>query len=191
MQLFKRTLFIVLIAVFSTTGAVLYFFSGEKEIKITQNALPLEANLSDATSIKKAKEGPSLLGLEEGRTLLGPEVTLGQKSAQQTLGNEEKPKQTIQVWLAAGETRVSLDVPEGSTAYDLMKIAQAKGLISFDGREFAGLGFFVEEINGARQDFTKNMTWIYYLNGDKAKVGISNTIIKQNDIIEWKYERME
>lgn len=98
---------------------------------------------------------------------------------------------TIQARIRVGEQTVSVDVPEGNTVYDGMKAAQEQNLIEFRGRKFSGLGFFVQEINGVQQDFSKNMVWIYYLNGNKAKVGISNTIIKPNDVIEWKYEKME
>lgn len=75
-----------------------------------------------------------------------------------------------------------------STVYDVMDKLQSQGKFSFKTKEFAGLGYFVEEINGVKQDTKAGKYWIYYINGESAKVGISNYILKPNDIIEWKYE---
>lgn len=80
-------------------------------------------------------------------------------------------------------------VPEGSTVFDLMIKADSQyDDFSFKGREFSGLGFFVEQINGLAQDKEKGFYWIYYVNGKKAPVGISQYKLKNNDIITWKYE---
>jgi hypothetical protein len=81
-------------------------------------------------------------------------------------------------------------VPEGSSVFDLMTAATKQfNNFSFRGREFPGLGFFVEEINGLSQDKKAGMYWIYYINGQKAQVGISQYKLKENDVITWKYEK--
>ena len=80
--------------------------------------------------------------------------------------------------------------PEGSTAYDLMVAAASKqDDFSFQGQNFPGIGFFVEEINGLAQDKKSGMYWIYYINGQTAQVGVSQYKLKNNDIITWKYEK--
>lgn len=75
-----------------------------------------------------------------------------------------------------------------TTVYDLMNQLEAKNKISFSGKEYAGMGFFVDEINGVKNDNLAGKYWIYYINGESAQVGISNYVIKPNDLIEWKYE---
>ena len=79
-------------------------------------------------------------------------------------------------------------VPEGATALEFMKLLQDSRGFSFRGRQFPGLGFLVEEINGLTQNPKEGMYWIYYINGETASVGVSQYILQPNDIIEWKYE---
>jgi hypothetical protein len=65
---------------------------------------------------------------------------------------------------------------------------QSAQSFTFSGKEYPSLGFFVEEINGTKNDLANEKYWIYYINGKPAQIGISNYKIKQNDLIEWKYE---
>ncbi|MBI2459208.1 MAG: DUF4430 domain-containing protein [Parcubacteria group bacterium] len=78
-------------------------------------------------------------------------------------------------------------VKPGSSVYDLMNELKIDNKINFSGRDYSGLGFFVEEINGVKNN-PSGENWVYYINGQPAPVGISNYKLKNNDIIEWKYE---
>lgn len=79
-------------------------------------------------------------------------------------------------------------ITENSNVYDLMNILRDVGIVSFTTKEFGGnLGLFVEQINGIKNG-TDNKFWIYYINGEEAKTGISNYTLNNNDVIEWKYE---
>lgn len=69
-----------------------------------------------------------------------------------------------------------------------MQIIRKDYPFTFSGKEYSGLGFFVEEINGVKNNTQEGRYWIYYINGKKAQVGISSYILKPNDIIMWKYE---
>lgn len=80
-------------------------------------------------------------------------------------------------------------VSEGTTALELMKFLQDSRGFSFKGKQFPGLGFFVEEINGLVQNPKERTYWIYYINGETASVGASQYIVQPNDIIEWRYEK--
>lgn len=51
------------------------------------------------------------------------------------------------------------------------------------------MGEFVEEINGIKNNQATGEYWIYYINGESAKMGVSNYIIKPNDVIKWNYEK--
>lgn len=79
---------------------------------------------------------------------------------------------------------LTLAVTSTSTVYELMKNSQ----INFKTKTFPGMGEFVEEINGLKNDTQAGKYWIYYVNGESAKLGISTQIVKPNDIITWKYE---
>lgn len=79
-------------------------------------------------------------------------------------------------------------VKPDSSVYDLMNELKIKNKISFFGKNYSELGFFVEKINGVKND-PAGKNWIYYVNGQPAQIGVSNYLIKTNDIIEWKYEK--
>ena len=99
--------------------------------------------------------------------------------------------QRIETTLAVQEKTYLVSLPEGSSAYDLMVRAQETSDFQFKGREFPGLGFFIQAINGLEQSPRLGKYWIYYINGKKAEVGISAYTVNTHDIILWKYEDEE
>ena len=79
------------------------------------------------------------------------------------------------------------DVITGSeSVYDLMSQLRQEGKITFKEKNYSGMGKFIEEINGVKNSGEKN--WIYYVNGKKANIGISNYKLINGDIVSWKYE---
>ena len=62
-----------------------------------------------------------------------------------------------------------------------------EGKINFKEKTYTGMGKFIEEINGTKNSGEKN--WIYYVNGQKANIGISNYKINNGDIVSWRYEK--
>jgi len=90
--------------------------------------------------------------------------------------------------LLINDRQYNINLPVNKTAYDLMLALQARGDIYFKGKNSAGLGFFVEEINGVRNNSFKNKFWLYYINGKSASVGVSYYILKPKDLISWRYE---
>ncbi len=101
---------------------------------------------------------------------------------------EEKKSQEIRFSFSVNGARYDVSVPKNSSVYSAMNVLERSEIIHFNGKEFSGLGFFVEEINGVKNDYQKGMYWIYYVNGKKANVGISSYIVSYGDVIEWKYE---
>lgn len=97
----------------------------------------------------------------------------------------------MRVFLDVRGERSEVGIPEGATAYDLLVTAQKKGIITFTGRQFSGVGFFVESINGLKQDGNKRMYWIYSVNGEKAHVGVSSYVLHDGDHVTWRYEAAE
>ncbi len=95
---------------------------------------------------------------------------------------------TIPATLALADKTYVLGVPEQSTIYDSMKLLAAKTDFTFSGKDYGAMGYFVEEINGKKQNPRAGEYWIYSINGTEAAVGISSYTIKPNDIISWSYE---
>jgi len=78
-------------------------------------------------------------------------------------------------------------IPGPSTVYDFMDKLRNEGKINFTEKNYAGLGKFIESINGIQN--SNSQSWIYYVNDKKAQVGISNYEINPGDILSWKYEK--
>ena len=82
---------------------------------------------------------------------------------------------------------ITFTATTASSVLDVMHTLAAEGSFSFSGRDFPGLGFFVEEMNGR-----KNMDgyyWILYVNGTPSQTGASQTMLSDGDTIEWRFER--
>jgi len=62
---------------------------------------------------------------------------------------------------------------------------------SFKTKNYPGMGSFVYEINGKKQNNINGIYWIYSINGKKSTLGISQYIIQPEDIITWTYEKDE
>ncbi len=76
---------------------------------------------------------------------------------------------------------------EGSTALDAMNTLASTTNFRFTSKNFPGMGAFVESINGKQA--ANEYNWSFYVNGTQAQQGISSTIVRSGDSIEWKYER--
>ena len=73
------------------------------------------------------------------------------------------------------------------SVYDFMNKLQSEGKINFKDKTYSGMGKFIEEIDGLKNNGDKN--WIYYVNGKKATIGVSNYKLNPGDIVSWKYEK--
>jgi hypothetical protein len=62
---------------------------------------------------------------------------------------------------------------------------QNENKITFQAKNYTGMGEFIEKINGVKNG---NKNWIYYVNGVKAEIGVSNYKINPGDVVSWKYE---
>ncbi len=74
-----------------------------------------------------------------------------------------------------------------TSVYDFMSKLQSEGKINFTEKNYAGMGKFIDSINGIKNNGNEN--WIYYVNGVEAQVGVSNYKIKVGDVVSWKYEK--
>ncbi len=106
----------------------------------------------------------------------------------------EDAKELIAVTLEryyTGYDEDSFEIEEGSTVYEAMLWMQENRGLQIEGTQYGNLGFFVESIGGIENDKRGGKYWIYYINGAKAQMGISQYVIQPNDIITWKYEHEE
>src|SRR3989338_9106921 len=79
-----------------------------------------------------------------------------------------------------GETN-KVEIKEETNKKIILEIEEKKD------ETYIGMGKLIEEINGSKND--GNKYWIYYVNGKKAQVGVSNYKIKAGDVVSWKYEK--
>jgi hypothetical protein len=83
--------------------------------------------------------------------------------------------------------KIESELTESDTIYDFMKKARKDGKLEFKEKIYTSMGAFIEEINNIKNNGEEN--WIYYVNNQKANIGISNYKIKPGDIISWKFEK--
>lgn len=82
---------------------------------------------------------------------------------------------------------VSITATTSETAIETMRAAASSGVLTFAGRDYPGMGFFVDAINGVKNAGGKY--WILYINGVSATAGVSAARVRTGDVIEWKYEK--
>ncbi len=79
------------------------------------------------------------------------------------------------------------DISGEISVYDFMNKLRDEGKINFTEKNYAGMGKFIDSIDGIQGNGEKN--WIYYVNDKKANIGVSNYKINMGDIVSWKYEK--
>jgi len=128
-----------------------------------------------------ASDRPAKAAATAPKQIVEPKKT----EAPETVNNQAEEK--IKAVMLINGVKYEAEVKAGSSVYDLMSLLKAENKINFSGKNYSGLGFFVEAINGIKNN-PAGENWLYYVNGQPAPVGISNYIINNNDIIEWKYK---
>lgn len=98
--------------------------------------------------------------------------------------SETLEKNSIQLIVDGTTTRLSF-LP-GDSFFDVLLEAQKNERITFSGKTFSGLGFFVTNIGKLESGGGK--TPKYYINGKEASVGVSFYVPQNGDVIEWKLE---
>ena len=98
---------------------------------------------------------------------------------------EVKPPE-IEAVISIEGTRYDAGIPADSTVLEAMRALLDSGAITFSGREYPSLGFFVESLNGKYGG--DGFYWILYVNGKTSETGASQTSLKAGDAVEWRYE---
>ena len=103
-----------------------------------------------------------------------------------TLETGNKIDNKVKTILEVNEKRYESKIAENISVYDFMSKLENEGKINFKAKNYSGMGKLIEEINKVKNGGEKN--WIYYVNGKKAEIGVSNYKIKEGDVVSWKYE---
>lgn len=101
----------------------------------------------------------------------------------------EPQREMYPVTLYVQGEKYETQVLPGASAYDLMLSLQNQARLKFSGENHSGLGFFLKEINGIKNNPKTGEFWIYYINGKSASIGVSVYNLKPGDIISWKYTK--
>ena len=94
---------------------------------------------------------------------------------------------TTQATLKVDDKTYLLNITQNETAISAMRALASADTFTFTGREYPGLGFFVDSINEKKSG--GGNYWVFYVNGVSASMGVSATLLQAGDIIEWKYEK--
>lgn len=100
--------------------------------------------------------------------------------------NIKTEENNLHFTLLAGNINTQLLFSPNSFLYDALVKERDAGKITFSGKNYPGLGFFVTDIGTLHAGSGKYL--LYYINGKEATVGISSYTLKDGDIIEWKLE---
>ncbi|MFA6076813.1 MAG: DUF4430 domain-containing protein [Candidatus Paceibacterota bacterium] len=159
-------IFIVIIIFLLSIFFTITSFGKKENIVTTPNPL-LHKEGVQATSDKPKAQNPPLLNQGGARG-----------------GNSSSPQNSQSVTVLAGDTTIYLQ--PGIIFYDALIQAKNTGKITFSGKNYPGLGFFVTDIGTLHMGNGKNL--LYYVNGKEANVGVSSYTLKEGDVIEWKLE---
>lgn len=81
----------------------------------------------------------------------------------------------------------TFDIEEGDTVYSILIEAAKKYRLQID-QNTSGTMTYVSGINNiGEMDFGDVSGWTYTVNGESAMVGASEYVLKDGDVIEWKY----
>jgi hypothetical protein len=97
---------------------------------------------------------------------------------------------TINVSLKVDSNNYAVAVNPGATVLDVMKKAADQGF-AYSGQDSASMGYYVDEVNGVKNNNDKGQYWSFYINDKMAQAGISTQTVQAGDTITWKYESMK
>lgn len=118
-----------------------------------------------------------------------PEANINaeQNTEKQAETQQHIPEQKNLATLEINNTKYTTEISENTNIYDFMTKLKSENKIDFKEKNYTAMGAFIEEINNIKNSGEQN--WIYYVNNQKANIGISNYQIKPGDVVSWKYEK--
>jgi len=114
---------------------------------------------------------------------------LPHRQAPDTAGVTQDQNAAPNITVEISSTTYPLYVPPGSSVVDAMRLLASSTDVRFSGQEYEGIGMFINSING--KENADGNYWFMYVNGTSSQTGASQTIIKDGDVIEWRYQKSE
>jgi hypothetical protein len=178
-------LLIILIFIFVSASA--YLFS-------TQNKQTPVSQISNPTSTPKINLQqedikPAVLENKKTNKPIDKKIETPPPTTTPNTKTDEQKPETTPIIIAIEDKEYRIEVKPNSSAYEAMNSLKGSGQISFSSKNFSGLGYFIEEINGIKNSPPTGFYWTLYINNEEAKVGVSGYILKPNDLTTWKYVR--
>lgn len=119
--------------------------------------------------------------------ITAPVTTAATTSSTGSINSLQASSSQATATIIVAEKSYSVVVIQGETVLNAMRALTTAGTLVFTGRDYSGLGFFIDSINGVQNADGKY--WVFYVNGVSATIGASAQIINAGDIIEWRYEK--
>lgn len=178
---------LLVLLIFIFVSALAYLFS-------TQNNKELVPEISNPTSTPKInlpleEIKPAVLKNNQAKETVDKKIQTPPPTTPTTNIPPEQKPEVIPITIVVQDKEYKTEVNPDSSAYIAMNTLKENGLITFSSKNFSGLGYFIEEINGIKNNPQTGFYWTLYINNKEAKIGASGYILKSNDIITWKYMR--
>jgi hypothetical protein len=180
----RRNILIVsgaVLALNTIAAAVLFMWP------VNHETIPLPENSDEVvTEPEEFAPGAHATTTETATESVAPTESMGEEvpPVYTTTEDTEGPSE---VMLEGPQTTYTLDVMEMGTVLEVMDKAVAEGVFSYRGRTYPGIGVFVEEVGGLKNE--KGMYWILYINGETSDRGVSSARVVPGDVITWNYEK--
>lgn len=84
-------------------------------------------------------------------------------------------------------TKYTIPVLSDTTVIAAMNAYATVANFSFSGRDFPGLGLFVEEIDGRKNG--GGFYWTLFINNELSEKGASQMEVSPSDTVEWRYQK--
>ena len=98
--------------------------------------------------------------------------------------SQEKVVNKISATVIVDKFKFQTSFEPGLSLYDVLLMEKNNKRLNFSGKEFSDMGFFVTSIGDLKEQDNKHL--IYFVNGQSPTVGISNYVLKDQDVVEWK-----
>ncbi len=160
-----------------------------KEQRLPPPTTPIATSSLSSAVIKNQSSTATVAASVADKILLPTKFSTSSFATSSTAKQENKENlATFEFISPSNEKKLQIAIAENETVYQAMlRLKQEQGL-SFEVKDYSGIGAFVESIDGLANNPKENQFWIYYLNGKVATMGISLTKVHYNDLITWRYE---
>lgn len=110
-------------------------------------------------------------------------------NAAATTPADEENSATVRIMGPNTSIVCAVPLSEPTTVHRLMQKASTQCDFVYSGKNYEGLGFFVNRLDSVSSNSKKGTFWIYSVNGVTATVGVSTQQVKSGDTITWSYQK--